>query len=373
MSAENGLKSRIQADINDAMRVGDELLKSTLRMALTAIMIAEVAETEAVVLSDDQIINLLRSEMKKRAESADVYEETGLADSAAKERKEMAIIEKYLPAAMDTNALVAIVAEEVANAAANSQTGPKAMGGVIKAVKDRMGASADGSAIASAVKAALNISILSPPKEARKETVAAASNEIAAHLGVKIWKTVSGNFRFVTVGSDRWLFKVDPSTDSAIETGIRSLGLPSFQGRCTWGSKHVSEGIYEPVLVACFGNKNKALVVILHWNDFWKHDAAVNALSAHLKVSATPNITFMPSIMLWDGKTGSQQMGYRFGFSINPSFGMMPLTNALEGIRAANKPAVTKSHPNADIGMIRVGQFRPDFFSSNSEGGWFNE
>ena len=48
------------------------------------------------------------------------------------------------------------VAEEVANAAANGQTGPKAMGGVIKAVKERVGASADGSAIAAAVKSALN-------------------------------------------------------------------------------------------------------------------------------------------------------------------------------------------------------------------------
>mgnify|MGYP000862200332 CR=1 FL=1 len=101
MSTENGLKSRIQADINDAVRAGDELLKSTLRMALAAIMNAEVAGAEAVVLSDDQIINLLRSEVKKRAESADIYEQAGRADSAAKERKEMEIIEKYLSAAMD--------------------------------------------------------------------------------------------------------------------------------------------------------------------------------------------------------------------------------------------------------------------------------
>ena len=116
MSTENGLKSRIQADINDAVRAGDDLLKSTLRMALAAIMNAEVAGAEAVVLSDDQIINLLRSEVKKRAESADIYEQAGRAESAATERKEMVIIEKYLPAAMDEAALAGIVAEEVANA-----------------------------------------------------------------------------------------------------------------------------------------------------------------------------------------------------------------------------------------------------------------
>jgi uncharacterized protein YqeY len=149
------LKARIQADIAEAVRSGDELLKSTLRMALAAIMNAEVAGSEAVVLSDDQIVNLLRSESKKRAESAEIYEQAGRTESATKERAEIAIIEKYLPAAMDAAALAAIVAEEVATAAANGQTGPKAMGVVIKGVKERVGASADGAAIAAAVKSAL--------------------------------------------------------------------------------------------------------------------------------------------------------------------------------------------------------------------------
>lgn len=156
MSTESGLKSRIQADINEALRSGDELLKSTLRMALAAIMNAEVAGAQAVVLTDDQIINLLRSEVKKRAESAEIYAAAGRTELATKETQEMVIIEMYLPAAMDAAALASIVAEEVANAAANGQEGPRAMGAVIKAVKERVGAQADGSAIAAAVKSALN-------------------------------------------------------------------------------------------------------------------------------------------------------------------------------------------------------------------------
>ncbi|CAB5048170.1 unannotated protein [freshwater metagenome] len=156
MSTESGLKSRIQADINEALRSGDELLKSTLRMALAAIMNAEVAGAQAVVLTDDQIINLLRSEVKKRAESAEIYAAAGRTELATKETQEMVIIETYLPAAMDAVALASIVAEEVANAAANGQEGARAMGAVIKAVKERVGAQADGSAIAAAVKSALN-------------------------------------------------------------------------------------------------------------------------------------------------------------------------------------------------------------------------
>ena len=156
MSTESGLKSRIQADINEALRSGDELLKSTLRMALAAIMNAEVAGAQATVLTDDQIINLLRSEVKKRAESAEIYTAAGRTELATKETQEMVIIETYLPAAMDAAALASIVAEEVANAAANGQEGARAMGAVIKAVKERVGAQADGSAIAAAVKSALN-------------------------------------------------------------------------------------------------------------------------------------------------------------------------------------------------------------------------
>ena len=156
MSTESGLKSRIQGDINEALRSGDELLKSTLRMALAAIMNAEVAGAQATVLTDDQIINLLRSEVKKRAESAEIYAAAGRTELATKETQEMAIIETYLPAAMDAVALASIVAEEVANAAANGQEGPRAMGAVIKAVKERVGAQADGSAIAAAVKSALS-------------------------------------------------------------------------------------------------------------------------------------------------------------------------------------------------------------------------
>lgn len=155
MTSESSFKTRIQNDISEAVRAGDELVKSTLRMALAAIMNAEVAGKEAVVLSDEQCIAIVRSEVKKRQESAQIYTDAGRNELAERERGEIAILEKYLPAAMDPAALAAIVAEEVQRAADNGQTGPKAMGAVIKAVRDRAGDGADGSAIAAAVKAAL--------------------------------------------------------------------------------------------------------------------------------------------------------------------------------------------------------------------------
>jgi len=149
------LKDRIKSDITEAMKAREEAKLSTLRMVLSALQNAEVAGDEAIVLTDDQAIAVLRSEAKKRAESAQIYADAGRTDAATKERSEQAIIEAYLPAAMSDEDVAKIVAEEVANAAAAGATGGKAMGAVVKAVRERVGSSADGGKIAALVKSAL--------------------------------------------------------------------------------------------------------------------------------------------------------------------------------------------------------------------------
>ena len=149
------LKETLKNDMTAAMKAREELKKSTLRMALSAITNAEVAGTEAVELNDEQVIKVLQAEAKKRMESAEVYEQNGRADAAAQEKAEAEVLMAYLPAAMSDDELGAIVAEEVAAAAANGNTGMKAMGAVVKAVRERAGSSADGSKIADLVKAAL--------------------------------------------------------------------------------------------------------------------------------------------------------------------------------------------------------------------------
>ena len=154
--AVTSLKETIKSDLTAAMKAGDDTVKSTLRMALSAISNAEVAGDEAVELTDDQVVRVLQGEAKKRAESAEVYEQNGRTEQAAKERAEAEVLARYLPAAMSEDELTAVVAEEVAKAAASGQEGPKAMGGVVKAVRDRVGSSADGALIARLGKAALS-------------------------------------------------------------------------------------------------------------------------------------------------------------------------------------------------------------------------
>ncbi len=64
------LKQRLRADLTSAMKARDELVKSTLRMTLTAIGNAEVAGAEARELSDDEVLRVIAKEAKKRANAA---------------------------------------------------------------------------------------------------------------------------------------------------------------------------------------------------------------------------------------------------------------------------------------------------------------
>lgn len=152
---QESLKARLHADLTAAMKARDEVATSTLRMVRAAIINAEVAGDVAIELTDEQTIAVLQSEAKKRTEAAEVYAQAGRAESAAKERTELAIIERYLPAAMSDAELAALVDEEIAVAAAAGAEGPKAMGQVIRAVRERAGPAADGGRIAAAVKSRL--------------------------------------------------------------------------------------------------------------------------------------------------------------------------------------------------------------------------
>lgn len=138
------------------MKAGNDIAKSTIRMTLSAITNAEVAGDEAIELSDDQVIKVLQSEVKKRQESAEVYEQAGRVEAAIKERAEAEVLSVYLPAAMSDEELTTVVQQEVERAATQGSAGVKAMGAVVKAVRERVGSGADGSKIAELVKAALS-------------------------------------------------------------------------------------------------------------------------------------------------------------------------------------------------------------------------
>jgi hypothetical protein len=149
------LKQHLRTDLEAAMRSKDELRRSTLRMALTAVTTAEVAGTTARELTDEEVLAVLRSEAKKRREAAEAFATSGRPDAAARaerERAEEAVLAAYLPAQLDDEALAALVAEEVAAAAAAGRTGPAAMGAVMASVRPRVGQAAEGGRVAAEVR-----------------------------------------------------------------------------------------------------------------------------------------------------------------------------------------------------------------------------
>jgi uncharacterized protein YqeY len=144
------LKQQLDKDLKAALLAGDKLRATTLRILKSAILYVEVAKgAREVGLDDDEIIIILSKEAKKRQESADLYVRGNSPERAAAELAEKAIIEEYLPAQLSDEELSAIIVETISDLGAS---GPQAMGQVIGAVKQKVGASAEGGRIAQLVK-----------------------------------------------------------------------------------------------------------------------------------------------------------------------------------------------------------------------------
>ncbi len=148
----NTLKAQLRADLNDAMRARDEVRKSTLRMALSAIQNEEVAGSSARELSDDEVLKVLIREAKKRREAAEAFENAGRAEQAAAERAEGKVLAGYLPEQLTDGEIQALVASAIAQTGA---TGMPAMGQVMKAVTPQVAGRAEGARVAAEVRAQL--------------------------------------------------------------------------------------------------------------------------------------------------------------------------------------------------------------------------
>src|SRR3954469_8327580 len=104
------LKARLEEDMRAAMKAREELLTSTLRMAITAVRNAEVAGAAARELSEDEVLGVLTKEAKKRREAATAFADAGRADQAGKERAEGEILDRYLPAQLSDEQVAELVA-----------------------------------------------------------------------------------------------------------------------------------------------------------------------------------------------------------------------------------------------------------------------
>jgi len=146
----SSLKEKINNDLKDAMRAKNEVMLSVLRMLLSAVKAREISlrKGEDVILDDAQIIEVIRSEVKKRNDSVLSYEQGGRADLAAKEKSEIKILEKYLPPSLSDEDAEKIIREEIGD----EKDFGKAMGKVMPRLKGK----ADGGKISELVRKVLS-------------------------------------------------------------------------------------------------------------------------------------------------------------------------------------------------------------------------
>ena len=137
-----------------AMKGGDKETTATLRLVSAAIKNRDIeARTGGAPADDDALVTeVLQKMIKQRRESAEIYRKGGREDRAAAEEREIAVIERFLPAQMSDEEAQAKIREIVAETGASSM---KDMGKVMALVKERLGASLEPARASALVKSAL--------------------------------------------------------------------------------------------------------------------------------------------------------------------------------------------------------------------------
>ncbi|WP_103575760.1 GatB/YqeY domain-containing protein [Campylobacter concisus] len=128
------IREQILADIKEAMKAKDEFKRDTLRTLNAALKQVEV--DQRIEMTDEVVLPLLQKEIKKRADSVELYLKGAREDLAKKEQSEIELIKAYLPAQLSDDELkekIKSIIEKV----------DKNLGAVMKMAKDEIGASAE--------------------------------------------------------------------------------------------------------------------------------------------------------------------------------------------------------------------------------------
>ncbi len=138
------IKEQLMADMKAAMKAKEEgkLALNTIRMARAHIRQAEIDNGHAD-FNDDQVLAVLRKEVKQRKETLAEIEGSGREDLVTQTKAEIDVLEKYLPAEMAPEAVEAAV-KEIVDA---MDPGQRNMGSVMKAVMAKLKGQADGKLI----------------------------------------------------------------------------------------------------------------------------------------------------------------------------------------------------------------------------------
>ncbi len=148
------LKDTIVADMKTAMKARDKETLGALRMLKAAIQTEEVSGTKHE-LDDAEVMRVVEREIKKRRESAEMYQANGREELAASELAEAEVFQRYLPEQLSDEELDQLVADAIAEVAGDEPASMKIMGQVMGLAKQRAAGKADGKRLSEAVKAKL--------------------------------------------------------------------------------------------------------------------------------------------------------------------------------------------------------------------------
>ncbi len=144
------LKEKITAALTEAMRARDDVRKVPIRLVLSAIKEAEIAQKSE--LSDAEVIRVVQKEVKSRLDTIADAEKANRQDLIDRAKAEMAVLEEFLPEAISEAELAAIIKETIATLGASSLAD---MGAVMKALMPKVQGRADGGLVSQLVRQTL--------------------------------------------------------------------------------------------------------------------------------------------------------------------------------------------------------------------------
>jgi len=136
------LIEELEDDVKDAMRAGDAARRDALRLILASLKSAEKDLLRP--LTEDEELQVLQRERKKRIEAAEAFRGGGREEQAAKEEAELAVLEEFMPEPLTEEELERIVDDAIAE---NGATSMRDMGRVMKDVMPQIAGRADGAAV----------------------------------------------------------------------------------------------------------------------------------------------------------------------------------------------------------------------------------
>jgi uncharacterized protein YqeY len=142
------LELRINEDLKTAMKAKDEVALRSIRAVKSAILLAKT-DGSGKEIDEAREVQMVQKLVKTRQESLDIYMKNNREDLAAKEREEIEVIKRYLPAMMEGEELEAAVRQIIADVGATS---PKDLGKVMGVASKQLAGKAEGRMISETVK-----------------------------------------------------------------------------------------------------------------------------------------------------------------------------------------------------------------------------